>query len=191
MPPRATPGDAGTYASIGTGGGTSPLNVYLRANSSHKFYAAIWGKVSRAGQVFDVGAHMHSRSDGSTQIFGFYNRAAAGATQYPQGATQLGNSGSGVAPTGTGIDFFQDQATQPASTSSAAIDVLLAGNQGGVSAPNYGKTAGFILYGFYVEDLTVSGRDYAAVSALVKAKQLRDKAASGRDYGNDTYSTAN
>lgn len=46
----------------------------------------------------------------------------------------------------------------------------------------------FALYRLYIEDMTVSGRDYAEVEAIDLAAYTREFAAGGKFYG-DTFTT--
>ncbi len=189
MPSQATLGDAASVAGVVTGTGAAPLNQYLRTNTAHRYYIALWGKITRSAKAWSAGTgnHLHSRSDGSQQVYGFFNRASGGDTQYPVDSRRLGHYGEGVAPAVGGIDFYQEIAVAPTASSNAALEPLLVGNIS--AATEYGKSAGFLLYGYYLEDLTVSGRDYPAVSALVRAKYARDvKSTTGRYYG-DSYTT--
>lgn len=189
-PSQVNVGDGDTYAAIQTpGNGASPLNQYLTANkNNHTFFTALWGRITRPAQAYDAGTQLHSRSNGSTSVYGFYTRTAAGETQYPANATRKGHYGENVAPA-TSAPFYQDVAVANPTALGIGADVtLLALGNWGITSANYGKSAAMILYGFYMEDLTVSGRTYGEVSALVRAKYNRDVVVAGGRYYGDTSS---
>lgn len=171
--------------------GGMAMRRYMDANRGHSFYAALWGRTTRRGLVMPNSAYaVSSGTSGNTDTWGFYVRPTAGGdTEYPTGARKIGNEGVGVSGAAHAIDatYYQDIAISSiASTNGTSPLYLRAGNP---SATSLGGSPGTILYGFYAEDLTVSGRTYAEVNALLKAKYIRDvKTVGGRYYG-DTYTT--
>jgi hypothetical protein len=182
-----TQGDTTVPRSVVTYAG-SAINSYLLTNKAHSFYLASWGRITRGALAYDAGTEPHMSMDGNSGRPIFYTRpGASGDTQYPTDATRLAHFGEGVMSTvgKTNTPIFQDIAVSNMSSMTTANfrPFILTANAG---ANSY-KASSMVFYGFYLEDLTVSGRTYAQVNALVKAKYEKDvKTANGRYYG-DTF----
>lgn len=183
-----------TVGNSGLGGrnisvfGGSAINSYILANKGHSFYSAFWGRTTRGALAFDAGTQQHSSANGQSLPWSFYTRpTTAGDVNYPTSAERLAHSNDGAFSSAgkTNSPLFQDIAVSNASaaTSVATAFFKLAAQAG----TNALKAGSMIFYGFYLEDLTVSGRTYAQVNALVRAKYDKDvKGATGRYY-NDTF----
>lgn len=185
---RANIGNANRSFQIQYQGGL--VRDYLYTNRAHSFFFAYWGRVVRPMIAFDTGGDLAASSDGSNRIWGAYFRPAAGSgMMYPttNGGFSVEGHGPGVADT----PFYGDVGGGDGSAYAAtAVASPFQRANGAGGANNWGKMADLIFYGAYLEDLTVSGRSYATVSALVKAKYTRDVKTSGGKYFGDTYSSA-
>lgn len=156
------------------------FRAWLQANKSHSFYASIWGRVTRErSNTAIAGGHLVSiLSSGNTAASLFLRRIGdTGPAAYPSTA-RIGTDADGhnlAAP----VPFFIDGAWSDFSAS--ALDrgeiAYLRREPGAASV---------ILYGYYLEDLTLSGRTYAQVNALVKARRDGVTGTGGR-YAGDTY----
>jgi hypothetical protein len=165
------------------------INAYLNANTSHAFYGAFWGKITRGAKPFSSGAPMHSRGNNSNTFYNFYTRpSSTGDVIYPTATPpRAGLSHEGAINTNGAVNvpIFQDLAvTTAAGAGAITMAPLTMSPPASADGLNMGS---MIFYGYYLEDLTVSGRTYAQVNALVKAKFDKDvKSVGGRYYG-DTY----
>jgi hypothetical protein len=163
------------------------LEDYLTANKSHSMYSAFWGRSVTPPLALSAGAPQHTGADGA--LFLFYSRPNAnGETQYPNTAKRIGHFGEGVSPMVAGAPIFQDIAITDFSTAGSSIARPLYFIDGFGTGSEFGKLGAMIFYGFYMEDLTVSGRTYAQVDALVKAKYTKEVKTAGGRYFGDTYS---
>lgn len=175
-----TKGNRTVTVSFGSG-----LNAYLLANKAHSFYFAYWGRLTRSSTV--SGAHSHSQANSANDTWTFFTRpGASGDTQYPTTAARIGQFGESVLSTTgkTNLPIFQDVAI---SSSPAASITGSPFRSAAVTGTDGLKAASMIFYGFYAEDLTVSGRTYAQVNALVKAKYDKDVKTAGGRYYADTF----
>lgn len=174
------------YARIGA---MSAINAYLLANKAHSFYAAFWGRITRGAKQYSTGAPMHSYGNSNNTLFGFYTRPTSAAEiAYPTTnppRTSFSQEGAYSTVGKTNTPLFQDIAVSNANAAATAL--LMPWNFSADAGANGLMQGSMIFYGFYMEDLTVSGRTYAQVNALVKAKYDKDvKTAGGRYYG-DTF----
>lgn len=153
------------------------------ANKAHSFYAAKWGRWTR-GMGAGTSNWQHSRIAQSNQAISFYARnTSSGETVYPTDATRVGWSALNTTPA-TAAPYFLDGAVSDAS-----------GATGATFQPAYGtrtsaadtEAPSDLVYGYYLEDLTISGRTYAEVNSLVRAKFDRDVLTEGGRYYGDTY----
>jgi hypothetical protein len=183
-----TVGDTTVNENIGLMAG-SAINPYLLANKAHSFYFAKWGRITRGALAFDAGTEPHMTTNGNSALPIFYTRpATSGDTQYPTNATRLNHYGEGVTNTaGKGnTPIFQDLQVSDMNAL-AANPALMPVNLSKQGGPNNLKAGSMVFYGFYLEDLTVSGRSYATVDALLKAKYEKDVKTAGGRYYADTF----
>jgi hypothetical protein len=165
------------------------IGSYIMANKAHSFYAAFWGRLTRSSIQFDAGAYSHSMLNSQNNMAAFYTRPnAAGETQYPTDAKRIGHMGENTLGTAgkTNLPIFQDVAMSDATAITNIIGrpfVMVSPN----SLPNAYRMPSMAFYGYYLEDLTVSGRTYAQVNALVKAKYDKDVKTAGGRYYADTF----
>jgi hypothetical protein len=183
-----TAGDTTVPRSANTFAG-SALNSYMYANKSHSYYLAQWGRITRGALAFDSGTEPHMTMTGNSAFPIFYTRpTTAGDTQYPTGATRLNHFGEGVMSSigKTNTPFFQDiqVSDMNALTGNTSLKPFYLTATAGT---NSYKASSMAFYGFYLEDLTVSGRSYATVDTLLKAKYTKDVKTVGGRYYNDTF----
>jgi hypothetical protein len=181
----------GTRTVSVTGG--SALNTYLLANKAHSFYFATWGKIMRGGSgAMTAGAQSHSLLNSGNNFAAFYTRYnSSGDTQYPttnppRFAHSFENTTSTLGKTNT--PFFQDIGITDANVATGVTTTIFRGGINFSVLADQIKAASLLFYGFYAEDLTVSGRTYATVNALVRAKYEKDVKTLGGRYYSDTYS---
>lgn len=167
----------------------SDMNNYLLANKGHNFYVSYWGRLTRGAKAYTAGTAKHSRANPSDNFFTFYTRSgSSGETEYPvTNPPRLNKSNEGVYNTigKTNTPIFQDiELSGATAPTTMALEPFMLATDTGANGLMQGS---HVFYGFYLEDLTVSGRTYAQVNALLKAKFDKDvKTANGRYY-NDTF----
>lgn len=178
-------GDVNTEAYVEAG---SALKTYVLANKAHSFYAAFWGKITRPSIAFTSGLPFHSRTDTQLGLALFYSQpGTVGESEYPVGGTRVGHYQEGAVPEISDDNLFQDIAVSTATAMTAAILQAFSMSQFAGGSPNALRMKSMIFYGYYLEDLTVSGRAYADVHELVYAKYQRDVTTTGGRYFGDTY----
>lgn len=174
----STTRNLGVFAGSGT-------NAYILANKTHSFYFAYWGRITRPHK-YPSGAPVHAQGNGANDLFAFYTRPIVAETQYPTTAARIGNYQEGaqsIPANTTNLPIFQDVAISSSPAASVGVTAFKPWAQVG----NTLDAASMIFYGFYAEDLTVSGRTYAQVNALVKAKYEKDVKTVGGRYYADTF----
>lgn len=166
------------------------LQTYLVANPSHDYYASVWVNVTRAASsVSGVGCPIMAVADTTSSTGNFVaimSSVAVAATNVIGHVETAGYNGAGVQMRNIGVT----QATgtvddiRPEIINWGAIGAW-AGSL--VSAP--GNLLSYALYRAYIEDLTVSGRTYAQVSALDQAMYEAAFSSGGR-FAGDTLTAA-
>lgn len=168
----------------------SALQTYLTANTSHDYYASVWINVTRAASaVSGVGCPILSMTDTTSATGNFVaiiSTVATGGTNIIGHVETAGYNGSGVQrrdiavtqATGT-VDDIRQELIHWGAVGAWASALI--------SAP--GNLLSYALYRAYIEDLTVSGRTYAEVSALDQAAYTAAFAVGGR-FRSDTLTAA-
>lgn len=181
-------------------GMSSDMGAYLLANPTHTFYFSAWLRATRARTdtsgltTAPVFAVTNSATDANNRLV----RVIAGGITTgvsPVGSRQI-NFGTGL----TGPQYFDVAVnawggTLPSTPSSMARHVFRVGrpvsgtSPGGAYASDPANPGGpsYAFYRAYVEDLTVSGRSYATVSALDFAAYTREVLTAGGRYYDDTF----
>jgi hypothetical protein len=166
------------------------INTYLNANKSHQYYGAYWGMTARGAIAFSAGAPSHSRGSTTNSFFNFYTRpTTSGELVYPTTnppRLAMMNEGATNSATATNLPLFQDAHLLNGDLATTGISISPFVAQATAGADSL-KGASMIFYGYYLEDLTVSGRTYAQVNALVKAKFDKDVKTVGGRYYADTF----
>jgi hypothetical protein len=156
---------------------------YLIANPTHNFYVSLYTKVNEA-------------TGGSFQLFSLRDGAASAqyiavmnvdgsVTPAAGAARHLGTYKDGVQPNTIGMMFNSVGFTGSAFAAGQTGSSLIAANQVSLFGPYANSNAtDRTTYSFYMEDLTVSGRTYAEVLAIDKARYTKLFAAGGR-YADD------
>lgn len=168
---------------------------YTQSNPTNKYYFSMWFQVTRAATL-----------DGNHKLFSAINTDS----QFLQAFTQTATLNSGTLDTASAVDDtvggnrFRNVANTPGETygsdtvsggTAATLpghrSVFLVGNRHNVngnssSGARRGKGGSRILYRAYLEDLTVSGRTYAQVTAIDQAMFTAVcDTAGGRYYGDE------
>ena len=172
-----------TYA-LGT---PAAISAYLQANPTHKYYFSIWDNVTRKTTVGQAAPNPGVTAFGSNA--GNFLFAIPGWDVYPGGGAQfLGKNISRGTPlsTNTGSGIIQMGFTTVTGSPTYTSTVLYGfGGQAGFWS-GYRVGSSQILYRMYLEDLTVSGRTYAAAAAADLALYTAAFAPGGKFYG-DTF----
>ncbi|MGE2714184.1 hypothetical protein ACQI4L_09015 [Mycolicibacterium litorale] len=168
---------------------------YIRANPLHKYYGSIWHRVTRVADA------------SFTTLFSTVNTDTMFAMTFAR-ATNLaqagGKDGEGAIDDTTGGNRFRNMAATPGSgyATDPVVNatnfgpgprsIFLVGNRHNVngtssSGARRGKGGSRIFYRYYLEDLTVSGRSYAAVDALDRALFAQLCNTDGGRYHGDTF----
>lgn len=178
-------GVTGQYARMGY---NAAISAYLDANPTHDFYVSLQGKMTRNNVTAASG---YSWMAGMASTAGQYwsavvqARASSALTSQPNNADRLG-----VTPTftpGVGGNFHVSTAHSQrlAGWTGGLVNILARWGAFSSSARNVGPS--WVLYRFYIEDLTVSGRTYAVVDALDKEVYKHHLLTAGGRYYADTY----
>lgn len=166
--------------------GGADLATYINAFPSHKYYVSIWDRLTRAALSSEPAESQIPLSPSSTASYLYAMRSATilgggeGTSQVPSNPATLGNRfrAAGItAATGTGTAVVYPFAVGPT------------GPYYSTGTNSYtNKAASRVLYRWYLEDLTVSGRTYAEVLAADYALYQQAFGVGGRYYG-DTLPT--
>jgi len=155
------------------------IRQYILNNPNNSFYASYWSNVTRVGTTSTAARFAVRNTSAPTTNLLFELGKVSPITRPIDGsANQIGNlSENGANTTGIGfrnVGVLKFNGTLPATIANLTGRFLAIAES-------------IIIYRIYIEDLTVSGRTYAQVSALDKS--LKDAAfAEGGKFYNDTYS---
>lgn len=149
---------------------------YMRANLTHVFYLSLWHRITRPGTP-SAGRVMFA---GLNTYLWFYS--ISGGTRPPVNTVGPAFRSGSAATSNTGtVGHF------------AGEDALFEGGNGSTqnsqAGVTLGKNASHVFYRAYLEDLTVSGRDYATVDALDYALYTAQVLTPGGRYYGDTIPT--
>ena len=179
--PSRTVDVASTVASINLG---TALKAYLESHLTDDLYISFWGKYTRVpdASVSDVtfAAALRASNDGTKWAgLGMYAPSAALSAQPPSGARRLG-----VRTLADAQGVFESVGATDSGTVTTLDPRLLA--HGPIGSAWLHKTPSILTWRVYVENLTASGRTYAAVDAIDYALYQAATATGGR-YNGDTY----
>lgn len=171
----------------------SAIRTYLAANYDHALFLSLWWRVTRVqtaltyysiiGNAGFTASSNYKQSVASDKVnpadagTGFLGRRNAGSTLGDHQVNTGRSNHSGAAP--ANVAALLTAAFVVGNYSSQLNDTVAA----------RGKSASAVLYRVYLEDLTVSGRTYAAVDAIDTAAYAAAFGVGGR-YLNDTIPTA-
>jgi hypothetical protein len=171
------------------------IRQYLLSTwASNKIYVSMWGNVTRLASTTTSGFALIANSSTSTSnykiLFEVSNTSPSAA-----GSTFLGQRFQPTTANSLGA-FFRNSAvsgsvgTSPVLSSTTGVNamstLIKVGPAVAYGSFEAGKSSSMVIYRFYVEDLTVSGRTYAEVDALDKAMYDAAFAVGGKFYG-DTF----
>lgn len=171
------------YLSLSTPG-AGVVNTFVLANPTHDWYVSAWGRVTRpVGATYELGAPVVSSFDqGTYSLTRFFMRPGSYGdnVNYPLDSRRIGWRAEGLHGQTAPRARFQNIAVS--STTGGITDTRV--HQAGANPldPSH------VLYRFYIEDLTVSGRTYAQVDALDYAEYTKQVLTAGGRYHDDTWS---
>lgn len=156
---------------------------YVAANAGNEIFLSVWGAYTRKD----------GRGDQPERMAGFGSSASQATLMLAQGASALsvypyGPERTGVRPAvddGLGERFIVNGARQipvPVSTSSAQI-MWTTGSSGWSNV----RSPSWVLYRYYLEDLTVSGRTYAEADQIDYDLYSAEVMSPGGRYYDDTW----
>lgn len=170
----------------------SLLRTYLRSNTSHQFYFSLWKRLTRPANLVGTTRPATAVIQKTTAATSNYLMMFDQGFSLPNGAARLGvieapGVNDGTQPTFQAIGVNGWTGTPPASDGELRLNLMLWGAKGA-----YGSLAGtdgppsWILYRYYVENLTVSGRSFDDVADL--DHHLYEQAfAAGGKYNGDSW----
>ena len=155
--------------------------------SDHSFYVSIWFRVTRPGIVnASMQSPLHYAVNPGTSNYLYH---AQGGTPVITGSNKRYAPAFADSSVSAGQEKFLNMnpsgITGTGPTNSTDVRFGL-GNFDSWQSSNLNKTSSRVIYRVYIEDLTVSGRSYAAVDALDYAMFQAAFASGGKFYG-DTY----
>jgi len=155
---------------------------------NHAVFVGLVGRWTRSPLGLSAGAQTHSGWLGTGGSgWTFYTRpSGAGETEYPNDTRRVGFSHVNVVPPQVG-PMRQSITTSSWYASGSGVvqspSAIVIGDQSGAD----GKSGSFILYRYYIEDLTVSGRSHAQVEALLEQWYADEVLTAGGRYYGDTF----
>lgn len=167
------------------------LASYITANRGHSFYMSQWRRITRGATAPSTQSPIRGGigNGGTNYVIQLLQAHTTGTMQ--SAPISIGTFTDMPPPNvgSTGLVFNADGATGPGNGNSTIVVALnywgLAGSYG--AAATYGnKSASYVAYRSYIEDLTVSGRTFEQVRALDYALYQAAFAAGGR-YAGDTF----
>lgn len=180
------------------------IRTYLAANTGHRYYMSQWDRITRinAGTLSSTQAAeaMIGSSGISGHLVGMLRAGGASVVVPAASTTTQIPTDKTVSPDyNTAGERFVAFATETGTPStSATSSTAFAGPMWGAYTGTYNNAAlasrntywpSFVFRRFYLEDLTVSGRSFATVSALDQALWAAAVASDGR-YGSDSFTAA-
>lgn len=188
------------------------LKDYLVAHPNNDYFLSLWGRVTRAlagglsgasgalerkAQILNttnVGVNYLAAMIDSTSVSGTYpdTNGATGSLQLLGRRGIGGNLTAGTAfLRNIGVNDWTGTSGNPGDPPVVGNIEARAANMGPVGSFTGSRQANahtsWVFYRFYIEDLTVSGRTYAAVDALDQAEYVKQVSTSGGRYNGDTY----
>lgn len=157
---------------------------YIKANPTHAYYVSLWQRTTRAATAAgNVGQMIHASNSkfiGAVLSAATFPNVRQGARSYEAGVGPKHYNVGAVPDDG----IATDGATVPAQRSAFMVGNMASPN---ATTGRRGLAGSHIFYRAYIEDLTVSGRTYAAVDAIDRALYLAEVVNAGGRYYNDTH----
>lgn len=164
------------------------IEAYLLANPSHAMFMSMWSNITRIGQAPLVGNAYEMASLNNTTSGTANFRSMMGAKDWSTSANRSGSRRS-AGLNGAGNQIMNDGSNITTGTvTDYQPHMIFWGPVGSWSSlsTNPQNLPSWVLYRFYFEDLTVSGRTYAQADADDYAAYNIAFGAGGKFYG-DTY----
>jgi hypothetical protein len=172
------------------------IRAYLYTNRTHTFYVSLWDRFTRKNPTVNpshVQTGVMEFGAGSTSL----DYTLALMTTSTHGPWSANSNGGGA---GAGLNALGNSRKRTSGSGKSTMSVTSFGRVG----PSWGQYAATynaalptqtlpnltssVFYELFIEDLTVSGRTYAAADELDAAEYAKAFAAEGR-YGSDTIPT--
>lgn len=159
------------------------VHAYMTANPTNDYYMSLWGYLTRDDTYTATGGALRMAGI-ETSTFGdsMLIRRQSSALALQPTTNRIGSrlATRDLAP--FLVTGAVSQLTGTPSTSETLVRWQFGSSEGGqVKMPSY------VMYRFYVEDLTVSGRSYAEVDALDLSLYTAAVTTSGGRYEGDTF----
>lgn len=172
---------------------TDALLAYMFANSGHDYYMAVTEMVTRSPLASSPIMGVYSGAPNTSNFFG-YTQISSGlvasvgpTTPAPPYINSRITGGYALTtPSNIGLTRRGFTGTLPGAASGLGGYFAVWGNAGSYASLTRNKAMSKVFYGFYMENLTVSGRSHATVDALVAAR-FSAQFASGGAFNGDTY----
>lgn len=157
----------------------------LGSIAGHSFFVSFWGRVTKPYAAgYTPGLPAHSRFGSSAQMYGFYTNRSTDTSLLPSDSRRIGYRESGSQSLASSFGPIHQNigiSSINGTISGAPIYVF------GILNGSAGNKGGMILYRYYMEDLTVSGRSYAEVDAIDTALYVQDVLTPGGRYYDDDW----
>lgn len=184
---QSTADASGNYLLLGLYGGSShKLKDYLYANWEHEYYFDSFERVTRLAANAGAPTHLIGNSSSSTVNFLNYGTRDAHFAANKQEYAYSALPQAAVGPQHRAVRNLGRSGSVPASATAIAIN-LGVGQMGPWNSLYQNQHRSSILYGYYLEDLTVSGRGFDEVKALRAAIFNKDVLTSGGKYYGDSF----
>lgn len=170
----------------------SPMRTYMRTNAAHKYYFSVWKRLTRPANLVVTTRPATAVVQATTAATSNYLMMFDQGFSLPNGAARLGviedpGVNDDTQPTFQAIGVNGWTGTPPAADGDMRLNLMLWGAKGA-----YGSLAGtdgppsWILYRYYIEDMTVSGRSFDDIADL-DHKLYEQAFAAGGKYNGDSW----
>lgn len=171
---------------------TTDLQAYLAANQAHRFYMSLWGALTRANTGMTAAASLTGGVIGGSTNFnvGYIRQdvvAVPGTLAGSRTDPALNNVGNRFVSLANGANHTMDSSAGARVTCGPCWGAPPSSYNNAVLATRNLNWPSHVFYRFYLEDLTVSGRTYAAVDAADHALYQQEVVNPGGRYYGDTY----
>jgi hypothetical protein len=162
------------------------LGSWVNDHRDHTFYVAQWGRWTRdLGQI--VGGYSISAVAGNNELGQLFGRpGTTGEVVYPTDTRRIGWSQEGARPVDLNPYFLDGAFLSPAA---GQIRELFRPIGFTALSADLNAVPAAVVYGYVLEDLTLSRRTYAQAHAAWSAKYTRDVKTDGGRYDGDTTPT--
>ena len=165
-----------------------PIKTFMLANPTHQFYYSLWARITRRSAAgLAVLPDLAEYANPSVPASNNFALIRIGSNLPVNGRN---SASTGTNPALLNVTSSAFAGTLPASIAGFNAFAAIVGPQGvngsAGTPPTYDNLPSVVFYRAYLEDLTVSGRTYAAVDALDLTAHTNAFAVGGRYFG-DAY----